>query len=88
VLLLDFVPCLRPEERVELGLRANTANDLRARAPDLTVRFRRGERLRSEISTKSRRGLLTAELAAAALWVSRGWTDGAGVCSLSLIRHT
>jgi L-histidine Nalpha-methyltransferase len=71
-------------ELVDIRLRARAAHEVKVRALGLTVRFRAGEEMRTEISVKfTRRGLLTS-LAAAGFGKVRFWTDRAGDFSLSL----
>ena len=50
----------------------------------MTLRFARGEKLHTEISTKFRREGIERELAAAGLELTRWWTDPVGDFSLSL----
>jgi L-histidine N-alpha-methyltransferase len=51
---------------------------------DLKVNFAENEEVRTEISTKFRRGGVEAELAAAGLRLAHWWTDRAGDFALSL----
>jgi L-histidine N-alpha-methyltransferase len=73
-----------PEERMEMWLRATTAQDVHVGALDLDVSFAAGEGLRTEVSSKFRRDRVTAELAAAGLQLTHWWADAAGDFALSL----
>ena len=72
------------EERIEMWLRAATAQTVKIRALDLTAEFDAGEEMRTEISVKFRREGLVAELAAAGFEVREWWTDEAGRFALLL----
>jgi L-histidine N-alpha-methyltransferase len=51
---------------------------------DLTVAFRAGEEMRTEISAKFRRERVEAELGAVGLELADWWTDSTGSFALSL----
>lgn len=72
------------EERIEMWLRANSAQRVRVGALDLTVDFAAGEEMLTEVSCKFRPDVVSAELAGAGLRRTRWWTDGAGDFALSL----
>ena len=72
------------QEWIEMRLRSRHEQLVRIAALDLTVRFERGEELRTEISAKFRRERVAAELAAAGLELRSWWTDDAGDFALSL----
>jgi L-histidine N-alpha-methyltransferase len=71
-------------ERIEMRLRS--ARDQRVHTDKLamTVAFTRGEQMRTEISAKFRREVVTTELATAGLRMTSWWTDPAGDFALSL----
>jgi L-histidine N-alpha-methyltransferase len=71
-------------EWMELGLVSLRAQTVSVRELGMTLRFARGEKLHTEISTKFRREGIERELAAAGLELTRWWTDPAGDFSLSL----
>jgi L-histidine N-alpha-methyltransferase len=71
-------------ERMEMFVRAREAQTVHLREIDLTVEFREGETLRTEISTKFRREGIETELAAAGLRLTAWWTDQAGDFALCL----
>jgi L-histidine Nalpha-methyltransferase len=71
-------------EWMELGLVSLRAQTVYVRELGMTLRFARGEKLHTEISTKFRREGIERELAAAGLELTRWWTDPAGDFSLSL----
>ena len=71
-------------EWIEMRLRSRIEQVVRVPALDLTVRFARGEEVRTEISAKFRRSGVTAELVAAGLEPRQWWTDPAGDFALSL----
>jgi L-histidine N-alpha-methyltransferase len=75
-------------EWVEMRLRSLTEQTAHVAALDLTVRFARGEEMRTEISAKFRRERLEAEAAAVGLEVRQWWTDSAGDYALSLLTRT
>ena len=60
---------------IEMRLRANGAQDVRVRGADLTVTFRDGEEMRTEISAKFTRDAVEEELAGAGLRLDRFLTD-------------
>jgi L-histidine N-alpha-methyltransferase len=71
-------------EWIEMRLRSRQDQIVHVAALDLTVRFARGEELRTEISAKFRRPGVAGELAAAGLEPVQWWTDRAGDFALSL----
>lgn len=71
-------------EWIEMRLRARRALSAKLPALDLSVDFRAGEELRTEVSAKFRRQGVRAELAAAGLRLHRWWTDPAHRFALSL----
>jgi L-histidine Nalpha-methyltransferase len=72
------------EERIEMWLRADSAQRVRVAALDLTVDFAAGEEMLTEVSCKFRQQGVVDELAAAGLKRSHWWTDPAGDFGLSL----
>jgi L-histidine N-alpha-methyltransferase len=72
------------EERIEMWLRAGSAQRVHIAALDLTVDFAAGEEMLTEVSCKFRPDGVTAELAAAGLRRMHWWTDPAGDFGLSL----
>ena len=67
------------EERIEMWLRARSAQRVRVAALDLTVEFAAGEEMLTEVSCKFRpRGRGATELAAAGLRRTHWWTDRGG----------
>jgi L-histidine Nalpha-methyltransferase len=72
------------EERMEMLLRAETAQRVCIGALDLTVEFVAGEEILTEVSCKFRADGVAAELARAGLRHTRWWTDDAGDFGLSL----
>ena len=72
------------EERIEMWLRASSAQRVRVAALDLTVDFATGEQMLTEVSCKFRQQGVVDELAAAGLKRSHWWTDPAGDFGLSL----
>ena len=72
------------EERIEMWLRASSAQRVRIAGLDLTVDFAAGEEMLTEVSCKFRPEGVAAELAAAGLRRTHWWTDGAGDFGLSL----
>jgi L-histidine N-alpha-methyltransferase len=75
-------------ERIEMRLRSSSEQAVTIGALDMTVRFERGEQLRTEISAKFRRETVEAELTTAGLALQAWWTDPAGDFALSLSRVT
>jgi L-histidine Nalpha-methyltransferase len=73
-------------ERVEMVVRSLERQSVTLHAIDLVVEFAEGETLRTEISTKFRRGGVEHELAAAGLRLDAWWTDEAGDFALCLAR--
>jgi L-histidine N-alpha-methyltransferase len=72
------------EVRIEMWLRAGSAQRVRVAALDLTVDFAAGEQMLTEVSCKFRQQGVVDELAAAGLKRSHWWTDPAGDFGLSL----
>jgi L-histidine N-alpha-methyltransferase len=71
-------------ERIEMWLRADSAQHVRIGALELTVEFAAGEQMLTEVSCKFRPAAVAAELAAAGLRRIRWWTDAAGDFGVSL----
>jgi L-histidine Nalpha-methyltransferase len=74
----------RDREWIEMALRSTTDQTVALADIALDVSFAEGEEMRTEISTKFRRGGLDAEMESAGLAPVRWWTDGAGDFALSL----
>lgn len=74
----------RDDERMEMWLRAERAQQVRIAALGLTVEFAAGEEILTEVSCKFRADAVAAELARAGLRRTRWWTDDAGDFGLSL----
>jgi L-histidine N-alpha-methyltransferase len=72
------------QEWIEMRLRSRQDQLVRVAALGLSVRFDRGEEMRTEISAKFRRAGVERELAAAGLHLTHWWTDPAGDFALSL----
>jgi L-histidine N-alpha-methyltransferase len=72
------------DERMEMWLRAESAQRVRIAALDLTVEFAAGEEILTEVSCKFRADAVADELARAGLRPTRWWTDDAGDFGLSL----
>ncbi|ORA34578.1 L-histidine N(alpha)-methyltransferase [Mycobacterium aquaticum] len=72
------------EERIEMWLRARSAQRVRVAALDLDVAFAAGEEMLTEVSCKFRQQGVTAELGKAGLRQTHWWTDPAGDFGLSL----
>lgn len=72
------------EERIEMWLRARTAQRVHVGAVDLTAEFAAGEEMLTEVSSKFRPEGVEAELAAAGLRRTHWWTDPASDFGLSL----
>jgi len=72
------------EERIEMWLRAATAQQVYIADLDLTVEFAAGEEMLTEVSSKFRPETVTAELAAAGFTRTHWWTDADGDFGLSL----
>jgi L-histidine N-alpha-methyltransferase len=72
------------DERIEMWLRASSAQRVRVEAVDLTVDFAAGEEMLTEVSCKFRPEGVAEELAAAGLRRTHWWTDPAGDFGLSL----
>ena len=72
------------EERIEMWLRAGSAQRVRVAALDLTIDFAAGEEMLTEVSCKFREQGVVEELAAAGLKRGHWWTDPAGDFGLSL----
>ncbi|CAN5153923.1 hypothetical protein BH24ACT1_BH24ACT1_00390 [soil metagenome] len=71
-------------EQIEMRLRSLISQSVWLPVIDLKVNFAENEEVRTEISTKFRRGGVEAELAAAGLRLAHWWTDRAGDFALSL----
>jgi L-histidine Nalpha-methyltransferase len=72
------------QERIEMWLRASSAQRVQIAALDLAVDFAAGEEMLTEVSCKFRPDGVEAELAAAGLRRTHWWTDPAGDFGLSL----
>jgi L-histidine Nalpha-methyltransferase len=72
------------DERIEMWLRAPTAQRVHIGGLDLTVDFAAGEEMLTEVSCKFRPDAVKAELAAVGLRRTHWWTDPAGDFGLSL----
>lgn len=72
------------EERMEMWLKAITAQQVHVEALDLTVEFAAGEEMLTEVSCKFRPAAVAAELTAAGLHPTRWWTDATGDFGVSL----
>jgi L-histidine Nalpha-methyltransferase len=72
------------EERIEMWLRASSAQRVRVGALDLTVDFADGEEMLTEVSCKFRPERISVELETAGLRRTHWWTDAAGDFGLSL----
>lgn len=72
------------QSRIEMWLRAATAQRVRVRALGLTVEFGAGEEMLTEVSCKFHPDRVGEELAAAGLRRSHWWTDPDGDFGLSL----
>ena len=71
-------------ERIEMWLRAESAQRVHIPAVDLSVEFVAGEEMLTEVSCKFRPDAVAAELDAAGLRRTHWWTDQAGDFGLSL----
>ena len=71
-------------EWIEMRLRSQRDQTVRIADLDLTVRFRAGEEMRTEISAKFRRERVEAELRAVGLELAEWWTDSTRSFALSL----
>ncbi|HNF04031.1 MAG TPA: L-histidine N(alpha)-methyltransferase [Mycobacterium sp.] len=72
------------EERIEMWLRAGTAQHVTIGALNLVVDFTAGEEMLTEVSCKFRPDAVADELARAGLRPTHWWTDPAGDFGLSL----
>lgn len=72
------------DERMEMWLRARTAQTVSVRELNMRVDFAAGESMLTEVSCKFRREGVQAELAAAGLRQTHWWTDESGDFGLSL----
>lgn len=72
------------DQRIEMWLRARSAQHVVIAALNLAVDFAVGEEMLTEVSCKFRPEQVAAELAAAGLRRHRWWTDAAGDFGLSL----
>jgi L-histidine N-alpha-methyltransferase len=75
------------EERIEMGLVARGAQQVRLDALDLVVELDDGEEIRTEVSAKFRLEGITAELADAGLPLVGCWSDPDGDFALLLARR-
>jgi L-histidine Nalpha-methyltransferase len=81
----DHVARWDPEhEWIELALRSRLEQRVDVPAADLTVAFRRGEELRTEISAKFRPDAVAGELRAAGFGMREFWTDSRADFGLAL----
>jgi dimethylhistidine N-methyltransferase len=81
----DHVALWNPEhERIEMRLRARTAQTVKIPALDLSLDLAAGEDVRTELSCKFRRESLTAELKEGGFTVRHWWTDPADRFALLL----
>jgi L-histidine Nalpha-methyltransferase len=71
-------------EWIEMRLRSAVDQTVLVPAIGLSIPFRAGEEMRTEISAKFRRDGIATELAAAGLTMESWWTDSAGRFGLSL----
>jgi dimethylhistidine N-methyltransferase len=71
-------------ERIEMRLRARTAQTVKIPDLDLSLTLAEGEDLRTELSCKFRRESLTAELKEGGFTVRHWWTDAPGRFALLL----
>ncbi|MGB3482548.1 MAG: L-histidine N(alpha)-methyltransferase [Mycobacterium sp.] len=72
------------EDRIEMWLRARSAQRVRIEDLELTVEFGAGEEILTEVSCKFRADGVLTELADAGLTRTHWWTDAAGDFGLSL----
>ncbi|GJJ19949.1 L-histidine N(alpha)-methyltransferase [Mycolicibacterium mageritense] len=72
------------EERIEMWLRARSAQRVRVAALDLDVAYAAGEEMLTEVSCKFRSDGVAGELAKAGLRQTHWWTDAAGDFGLTL----
>jgi L-histidine N-alpha-methyltransferase len=72
------------QEWIEMHLRSERDQQVHIAALDLTVDFAAGELMRTEISSKFRRGRVESELETAGFRLTNWWTDPAGDFALSL----
>ncbi|GAB7067847.1 L-histidine N(alpha)-methyltransferase [Mycobacterium hodleri] len=85
VAAFDHVARWNPDElRIEMRLRARSAQRVHIAGLDLTVDFADGEEMLTEVSCKFRPEVVAEELAAAGLRRIAWWTDDAGDFGLSL----
>ncbi len=73
-------------EWIEMRLRARRDHTVQLTALDFEVRFKRGEEMRTELSTKFTRARLEADYAAAGLRLDGWYSDAADRFALSLAR--
>ena len=74
------------EERIDIRLRSLADQPVTLAALDMTVKFERGEEMRTELSCKFTRESLTDCYARAGLELVEWWTDPEGLFALSLAR--
>ncbi|GAB5895949.1 L-histidine N(alpha)-methyltransferase [Mycolicibacterium mageritense] len=72
------------EERIEMWLRARSAQRVRVAALDLDVAYAAGEEMLTEVSCKFRSDGVAGELVKAGLRQTHWWTDAAGDFGLTL----
>jgi L-histidine Nalpha-methyltransferase len=72
------------EERIEMWLRARSAQRIRVAELDLDVAFAAGEEMLTEVSCKFRAAGVAGDLAKSGLRQTHWWTDAAGDFGLSL----
>ncbi len=77
----------RRESRMEAWLEASRAMRVHCAALDLTVHIGEGERIRTEVSCKFSRSMVSDELTRAGLSVERWYTDQRKWFGLALARH-
>jgi L-histidine N-alpha-methyltransferase len=83
----DHVALFDPRhEWIEMRLRSQRDHTVNVRALELSVHFRAGEEMRTEISAKFTRQRLSADLAESGLELARWLTDPEGRFALSLSR--
>jgi L-histidine N-alpha-methyltransferase len=74
------------EEWIEMCLRSEGAQSVRATELDIEVQFADGEEMRTEISSKFRRDRVERELGAAGMTMTEWWTDPASDFAVSVSR--
>jgi L-histidine N-alpha-methyltransferase len=76
-----------PQHRIEMWLRSSEAQTVQVADLGLSVDFARGEGVRTELSTKFDRDLVTADVCAAGFRAAGWWTDDPGDFAVSLWRR-